>query len=182
MLKPVRRILLLLAAMVVTAPALAKTDVDIILNFAPPVARYESSPGWRSGHVWNPGYWDWRSNRHVWISGNWMRERPGYTWHAAAWIPVGHGWRFVPGYWESIPVYHRPRDSDRDGVPDYRDRTPYGQVYSHGYRDTRHGRGYDRSYDRDRDGIPDYRDRYPRDRDNDGRSDRWDRRPYDPRR
>lgn len=179
MLKPVRRAMLVLAAVVATASAgaaMAKSNVDIILNFAPPVARYESAPGVRIGYVWSPGYWDWRGHGHVWVAGSWLRERPGYSWHAATWVPAGHGWRLAPGYWEPIPVYYRPRDSDRDGIPDYRDRTPYGPVYYPGHRERS---GY---RDRDHDGIPDYRDRYPRDRDNDGRPDRWDRRPYDPRR
>lgn len=178
MFKLFRRILMFMALSTAAAPVFAGASVNVFLDFAPPAARYEPQPAYRAGHVWSPGYWAWHGHRHVWVSGNWLQARPGHVWHAANWVPAGHGWRFSPGYWEPHAIGYRYRDSDRDGIPDYRDRTPYGRYYHRGPHDSRWGRGRDR----DRDGIPDYRDPFPRDRDNDGRPDRWDRYPYDPRR
>ena len=162
----------------IAAPAVAKSSFDVFVNFAPPASRYEHVPGPRIGFVWTPGYWDWRGNSYVWISGNYVRERPGYYWHAPQWVRNDRGWYSQPGRWDrSQPVYYRhgARDNDRDGIPNYRDRTPNGRYYSDG----RYSR--DR-YDNDRDGVPNYRDRFPNDRDNDGRPDRYDRNPNNPRR
>ena len=52
------------------------------------------------------------------------------------------------------PDRDRYRDSDHDGIPDYRDRSPYGDR-----TETRPNRYPDRLPDRDHDGVPDYRDR-----------------------
>lgn len=185
-----KRILGLLTAVSLTAiaaPAVAKTDIDVFLNFGPPAVRYESVPAPRVGFVWTPGYWDWRGNAWIWIAGNYVRERPGYYWHAPQWVQGSRGWYSQPGRWDRHqPVHYghdsryrgHYRDNDRDGIPNYRDATPNGRHYNNGRYSYRHeGR-----YDSDRDGIPNYRDRLPYDRDNDGRPDRYDRRPNDPRR
>ncbi|MDX2217444.1 MAG: hypothetical protein SF172_00275 [Burkholderiales bacterium] len=189
-----KRIFAVLTAASLTAlavPAMAKTDIDVFLNFGPPALRYESVPAPRVGFVWTPGYWDWRGNAWIWIAGHYVRERPGYYWHAPQWVQGSRGWYSQPGRWDrQQPVYYSHghgyesryrhhdyrdyRDNDRDGIPNYRDATPNGRYYNHGR--------YGGRYDSDRDGIPNYRDRLPHDRDNDGRPDRWDRRPYDPRR
>lgn len=169
----------------IAAPAEAKTDIDVFLNFGPPAVRYESVPGPRVGFVWTPGYWDWRGSAWIWIAGNYVRERPGYYWHEPQWVHGPRGWYSQPGRWDrQQPVYyshghgyesryrhHDYRDNDRDGIPNYRDRTPNGRYYNNGrYRDSDH------------DGIPNHHDYRPYDRDNDGRPDRYDRRPNDPRR
>lgn len=154
-------------------PAMARTNVDLIVSFAPPAPRYERVVP-RAGYVWSPGYWNWASNRYVWVDGYWLPERVGYYWEAPRWFDSGHGWRYQPGSWSQ-----GRRDYDHDGIPNYRDPTPYGRHYgtSYHYRDN------------DRDGIPNYRDRTPngrsyghRDSDRDGTPDYRDRRPYDSRR
>jgi hypothetical protein len=58
----------------------------------------------------------------------------------------------------------RHRDSDHDGIPNYRDRAPYSSRRTEYYRYYRDGRYYStpdsgRYGDLDRDGIPNYRDR-----------------------
>ncbi|MBL8518934.1 MAG: YXWGXW repeat-containing protein [Betaproteobacteria bacterium] len=167
-----------------TLPTAARPNVDVFLNFGPPALRYEPVPSPRVGFIWTPGYWDWRGNSYVWIGGSYVQERPGHNWYAPQWVRGDRGWYHQPGRWERVHYHGRDyRDSDRDGIPNYRDPNPYGRPYAyhdpgrhHGHR---HGR---RGIDSDRDGIPNHRDPYPYDRDNDGRPDRWDRRPYDPRR
>lgn len=150
-------------------PAMARTNVDLIVNFGPPAPRYEHVVP-RHGHVWSPGYWNWHSNRYVWVGGYWTRERPGYYWDSPRWVQSSHGWHFHQGRWNE-GRRHYSHDRDRDGIPNYRDRYPN---------------------DRDNDGIPDYRDRTPngrhhgashyRDSDRDGIPNYRDRRPYDYRR
>jgi hypothetical protein len=122
-----------------SVPALARTNVDLIVNFGPPAPRYEHVVP-RAGYVWSPGYWDYRRDRYQWVGGYWVRERPGYYWDSPRWVQSDRGWRHQGGRWNQG---HRQggqyayRDRDHDGVPNYRDR------------------------DRDGDGIPNYRDRRP---------------------
>jgi hypothetical protein len=97
-----------------SVPAAARTDV--YLNFAPPAPRVEVVPAPRVGHVWVPGYWEWRGHRHIWVAGHYVRERRGYYYAPARWVERDGGWVFYRGAWR--------RDSDRDGVPDRLDRAP----------------------------------------------------------
>ena len=114
---------LLLAGLVAAAlgsfsvPADACTDVDVYLNFGPPPVRYEVVPAPRAGHVWVPGFWEWRGHRHVWVTGRWMRERPGYHYAPARWEEVNGRWVLRRGVWNR-------HDRDHDGVPDRFDRAP----------------------------------------------------------
>lgn len=122
-----------LGAAVIPLPSIAA--VDIQLNFGPPPPlRVEPVPVPRPGYVWAPGYWDWRGNRHVWVDGYWIRERPGYYYRPHQWVQRGGSWYLERGRWDygrapyyerERPEYRRGRDSDRDGVPDYRDSRPY---------------------------------------------------------
>jgi len=135
--------------------------VEIQLNFGPPADRYEVVPAPRRGYVWAPGHWQWNANRnrHYWTAGNWERARPGYAFQRPQWVERDGRWHYQARRWDSdgdgIPNSrdrtpygaNRPRDSDRDGIPDRRDRTPYGGV---------------RPGDRDGDGVSDRRDASPR--------------------
>ena len=105
---------------------------------APPAPRYERVPAARAGYAWSPGHWEWRSGRHEWIAGNWVQVRNGYAYTAPRWAENNGRWRFESRRWD--------RDSDRDGIPDRKDRTPLG------------GR---QPGDRDGDGVPDRRDANP---------------------
>jgi hypothetical protein len=97
-------------------PVFARTD--IIVNVAPPPARYEVVPAPRVGHAWVPGYWEWRGRRHFWVNGHWVRHRPGYVYDQARWVERDGRWLYV------APNWRRHRDSDGDGVPDRLDRAP----------------------------------------------------------
>ncbi len=59
-------------------PAAARTNVDLIVDVAPPAPLFEPVVVPRAGFVWVPGYWDWRHGRHYWVRGHYMRHRPGY--------------------------------------------------------------------------------------------------------
>lgn len=66
---------------------------------APPPVMHESVPGYRAGHAWIPGYWDWRNDRHVWIGGRWMPARHGCHWRRHRWIQRGDRWYLEAGGW-----------------------------------------------------------------------------------
>lgn len=84
---------------------------------APPEPRVEAAPQERRGHVWVPGYWDWRRNHHVWVSGKWVRERRGYRYREPVWQERDGRWHLERGRWAR-------RDRDGDGVPNRADRRP----------------------------------------------------------
>lgn len=93
-------------------PALAYTDIRVTIP--PPPLRHEVFPAARHGHVWVPGYWDWRGHRHHWIKGYWLRERVGYRYQPHRWEQRDGGWYVSRGRW----------DRDGDGIPDRYDRHP----------------------------------------------------------
>lgn len=153
-------------------PALAQTDFQVYIGSGPPAPIYERIPGPRHGHVWAPGYWEWRGHRHAWVPGHYVVARPGYAYAPPSWHQRQGRWYMEPARWNPYG-----RDRDRDGVPDRLERRGYAPVYAgSGYRDGyRDGRGYD-GRDRDRDGIPDrYERNGRRDTDRDGVPNRYDR-------
>jgi hypothetical protein len=97
----------------VAAPAAAAVYVQV----APPPLRTEPVPGPRRGHVWVPGYWEWRHHRHVWVPGHYVVSRPGYRYVGPTWVDRGGRWYFERGGW-------RRGDRDGDGVPNRYDRHP----------------------------------------------------------
>ena len=186
-------------------PALAQTDFQLYIGSAPPAPIYERIPVARHGHVWAPGYWEWRGHRHHWVPGHYIVARPGYVYAPPAWRERQGRWYMEPARWSQ----YGGRDRDRDGVPDRFERRDYQPVYAGGYRDGRDGwrdgrdgwrdgrdgyrdgRRHDRGYrDTDRDGVPNRYDRdldndgirneHDRDRDGDGVRNRWDDSPNNP--
>lgn len=170
------------AAAYAPLPSMAQPYVSVVISSAPPAPIYERIPGPRHGYVWAPGYWEWRGHRHAWIPGHYIAARPGYVYAPPSWHHRGGRWYMEPSRWNRhgpAPVYAyrdqgprghayghgydrgprhygrdgRWRDTDRDGIPNYRDR------------------------DRDNDGISNRRDR---DRDGDGVPNRRDHRPDNP--
>ena len=127
-----------------SAPVLS-APVSVDIRFAPPAPRYEVVPRQRAGHVWAPGYWDYRNHRHRWVSGSWVRERPGYYYTSPTWVQRGDRWYLQRGGWE-----RGGRDRDRDGIPNRYDRDRDND----GIRDSK-----DR--DRDNDGYRNNRDDRP---------------------
>lgn len=104
----------------------ASAAVDIVLQVAPPEARYEAVPAPRRGYTWAPGYWDWRGNRHVWVSGSWVRDRPGYYYQSSHWVERDGRWHMQRGSWNR-------GDRDRDGIPNNRDRDRDGDGVANRY-------------------------------------------------
>ena len=124
---------LVMSAMVASALMVGATakpvfaDTEVYLNFAPPAVRYEATPIPRPGHVWAPGYWDYRGNKHVWRKGHWVPARSGYVYYAPTWHQTDGGrWYLQREHWvERSHVVRGPNaygDRDRDGVPNQRDR------------------------------------------------------------
>ena len=101
-------------AITMTAPAAAR---DVYVRVAPPPPREEILPAPRRGHVWAPGYWDYRGKRHVWVKGNYMRERPGHRWEEHRWVERDGRWQLQRGRWAR-------GDRDGDGVRNSQDRYP----------------------------------------------------------
>jgi hypothetical protein len=73
----------------------------IIIDREPPPFRHEVRPPCPiPGHVWVPGYWDWRGSRHEWMPGRWTPPpRHGAAWVEPRWHRDQRGWQFTPGRW-----------------------------------------------------------------------------------
>ena len=71
------------------------------VRMPPPNPRRESVPPPRAGHVWVPGFWDWRNARHTWVVGHWVPERRGCHWTPHRWVSRDGRWYFQPGGWSS---------------------------------------------------------------------------------
>jgi hypothetical protein len=160
------------ASALLALPAQASTSLYV--QVAPPAARYEAAPGYRQGHEWVAGHWQWQGNGHAWAPGYWVVARPGYSYRQPQWVSYDNRWGYQPGGWIQIggsqygssyygnsyydnsyrynDRYSRSgrRDLDRDGIPDRRDRDLDND-----------GRPNSRDRDRDGDGVPNYRDRRP---------------------
>jgi hypothetical protein len=101
----------------ISVPTLARADVEIFFNRAPPQLRHEVVPAPRRGYLWAPGYWDLRGQKHVWRRGHWERQRVGYKYVEPRWVERNNGWALERGRWNR-------GDRDGDGVPNYRDNAP----------------------------------------------------------
>jgi hypothetical protein len=106
------------------------TSAEIIVRTAPPPMRSEAAPPPRRGHVWVPGYWDWRNNRYTWVRGHWVRERRGYVYNQPTWRERDGRWVYSRGGWgrgdrdrDGVPNRY-DRDRDGDGVPNRMDNRP----------------------------------------------------------
>ena len=84
------------------APAGARTDVGVYLDFGPPALPVEVVAAPRVGFVWVPGFWDWRYNRYHWVAGHHVRGHPGYHYVASRWVQHGSRWGFERGYWGHV--------------------------------------------------------------------------------
>ncbi len=91
----------------------AQTDFRVVINSAPPAARFEHVPPPRHGYVWAPGHWEWRHGRYHWSQGVWIRERSGYSYAPPAWVQHDGHWVMQPSRWDRRGNNDR-RDHDRD--------------------------------------------------------------------
>jgi hypothetical protein len=161
------------AAAYAPLPSLAQPHVSIVINTAPPAPIYERVPGPRHGHVWAPGFWEWRGHRHAWVPGHYVVARPGYVYAAPSWHHRGGRWVMEPSRWNRGPArHHGPAPVYVGGHRDHDRHDRYDRDRHHG-KDRHHGRGRDS----DRDGI---RNKHDRDRDGDGVRNKHDRRPDNP--
>lgn len=111
---------ILLAAMIATSVAGIATPAAatvVYVQVAPPPMRDEVVPAPRHGHVWAPGYWDWRGHKHVWHQGKWVMERRGHHYQQTKWVERDGRWTRQPARWVR-------GDRDGDGVPNSADRYP----------------------------------------------------------
>ena len=124
-------------------PVAANAQTYTIIRVAPPAPLQEVIPAPRRGHVWAPGYYDYRGNQYVWVQGQWMRERQGQEWRQARWVETRDGeWRRVGGGWERRGW----GDRDHDGIPNRYDNRN-NNLRPNG--------------DRDGDGVRNRHDRFP---------------------
>ena len=128
---------LILAALAVSSIGVIPltASAEIYVNIAPPTPRHEVIPAHRAGHVWVPGYWDYRGNRYVWVRGHFERERRGMYYHPVRWYERDGRWVREGGRWDRERWVdnrdHRGRggpngDRDRDGIPNRVDRDKDG--------------------------------------------------------
>jgi hypothetical protein len=80
------------AAATIPLSAQAQPHVSVVISNAPPAPIYERIPGPRRGHVWAPGYWEWRGHRHDWVPGRYVVARPGYVYAPPSWHHRGNRW------------------------------------------------------------------------------------------
>ena len=96
-----KRILVLIALLVITLPLSSFGRVFVSITIAPPVIPVYAQPvcpGDR--YIWIPGYWAYGDEGYYWVPGTWVRApfvgalwTPGYwAWHDGV-----YGWN--DGYW-----------------------------------------------------------------------------------
>lgn len=123
-----------LAAIAPMAAQAQHTHRVTLARVAPPEPRQEAIPEHhRRGHVWVPGYYNWRNNQYSWVSGHWVHERKGHHWQQARWVERDGAWHRVGGNWARGSNGDRDhdgiknkndRDRDGDGVRNNRDIAP----------------------------------------------------------
>jgi len=96
-------------------PSMAQIGLNLVINAAPPVPRFETVPAARRGYDWAPGYWNWNGDRHTWRAGHWENARDGYRYQGSEWLREGDGYRLRAGGWQ--PVATHLRYDDVRGAP-----------------------------------------------------------------
>jgi YXWGXW repeat-containing protein len=108
------------ATLAVPLPSSAQAvQAEIYVLQPPPPPRVEVVPAPRSGYVWVPGHYQYRTDNYVWAEGSWEPARPGYVFRAPAWVEREGRWVYQPPRW----------DRDGDGVPNRRDNFPNNPNY-----------------------------------------------------
>jgi hypothetical protein len=103
----------------VALPVAAAESVDVYVVTPPPAPRTEEVPAPRSGYVWTPGHYQYRSDNYVWTPGQWEQARSGYVYRAPAWTEREGRWYYQAPRW----------DRDGDGVPNRMDNYPNNPNY-----------------------------------------------------
>src|SRR6266550_504740 len=95
------RSLVLAGLLFVTLPlASSFAEVDISVNFAPPVLPVvEQPPCPVEGYIWTPGYWGYEDD-YYWVPGAWVAPPSvGLLWTPAWWGWNNGAYVFNQGYW-----------------------------------------------------------------------------------
>src|SRR6202012_2920876 len=99
---------LLLALMLLLAPAVSFGGVLISVTVAPPALPvYEQPLCPEAGLMWSPGYWAWGDDGYYWVPGEWVPA----PYEGALWTPPWGGWDgghyiFHDGYWGDRVGYY----------------------------------------------------------------------------
>lgn len=92
---------LFLAAGASAMPAFAASPSEIINRTPPPLERTEDPPvAGKKGHVWSPGFWEWRGTGYKWSPGEWIKEKRGHEWQPYRWEERNGLFHFVHGTWQ----------------------------------------------------------------------------------
>ena len=95
--------MLLIAIMMLAAPAASFAQVHVAITFGPPeLPVYEQPlcPG--DGYIWTPGYWayDYDAGDYYWVPGTWvLAPEVGFLWTPGYWGWGGSAFIFHEGYW-----------------------------------------------------------------------------------
>jgi len=104
-------VLLLLAAVMLAAPAAAPAQVSFGLSVTvspPPLPVYVQPPCPFPGYIWIPGFWAWDPNfGYYWVPGLWAPA----PFYGALWTPGYWGWSngvfiWYDGYWGPVVGYY----------------------------------------------------------------------------
>lgn len=96
-------------------PTLSAASHPVVYTrVAPPPLKHTYLPAPRVGHVWVPGFWDYRGYQYFWVDGYWQPHRVGYVYRPHRWVYDHNGWVLNRAHW----------DRDGDGVPNRFDRYP----------------------------------------------------------
>src|SRR6267378_404979 len=92
---------LILAGLLALSLASSFAQVDVSVNFAPPVLPvYEQPPCPVAGHIWTPGYWGWGDGDYYWVPGVWVPPPSvGLLWTPSWWGWNNGAYAFNQGYW-----------------------------------------------------------------------------------
>ena len=72
----------------------------ILAPHAPPPVIEERIPPPGHGHVWVPGFHEWKGGAYVWMPGHYEKPpRPAAVWVQPTYTRTDRGWLYTPGYW-----------------------------------------------------------------------------------
>jgi WXXGXW repeat (2 copies) len=97
---PLRYLAILMAAAMLLV-GLAKADVAISVNIAPPALPVYEQPAIPApGYLWTPGYWAYGPEGYFWVPGTWVEPpAPGLVWTPGYWGWSNGVYAWNAGYW-----------------------------------------------------------------------------------
>src|SRR5262249_43086015 len=91
----------LVLAVFLALPFASFAQVDVSVDFAPPVMPvYEQPACPEPGYIWTPGYWAWGTGDYYWVPGVWVAPPVvGVLWTPPWWGWGNGAYLFHAGYW-----------------------------------------------------------------------------------